>query len=263
VSVSRLSPHPPRTATGAAALVGLVLAAVVLGACSSSTTAAKTTTTTTTTAASAATTAPGSSGGGSSSQSSQFSALSSSVQASERATYKAVYTSHPTSGASQTITIEQMPPKTVFSTTSGSVINDGTHTYFCSAAGGSNQCVETTSTGSPNPLGSLTNFFNPTTLLSEFHAAQAAAAAHSAGYSVAFSGSTYAGLSAKCLNYSGGGQTVKYCVTDSGILAYAQAAGGTFELTSYSSSPPASDFALPTGVPVITLPSNGATPVVP
>jgi hypothetical protein len=202
--------------------------------------------TTSTTASSSATTAP-----------------ASSVQAGEHATFKAVYTSHTTSGTTQTITIEQMPPKSVFSVPTGSVIDDGTHTYFCTAAGGSEQCVESTPSGSPDPFSALTEIFDPTTLLNEFHAAQSAAAAHTAGYAVAFSDATYAGLSAKCLDYTGGGQSVKYCVTNSGILAYAQAAGGTFELTSFSSSPAASDFALPAGVPVITLPSNGATPIQP
>jgi hypothetical protein len=235
---------------------------VVVSACSSSSNSVATATTSTT-ASSSATTEPAPSGGGSSSRSSQFDALSSSVQAGECATFKAVYTSHTTSGTTQTITIEQTPPKSVFSVPTGSVIDDGTHTYFCTAAGGSEQCVESTSSGSPNPFSVLTEIFDPTTLLNEFHAAQSAAAAHTAGYTVAFSGATYAGLSAKCLDYTGGGQSVKYCVTNSGILAYAQAAGGTFELTSFSSSPAASDFALPAGAPVVTLPSNGATPVEP
>ena len=48
---------------------------------------------------------------------------------------------------------------------------------------------------------------------------------------------------------------MKYCVTDSGILAYAASAGSTFELTSFTSSPAASDFALPAGATVITVPS--------
>ena len=133
------------------------------------------------------------------------------------------------------------------------MIDDGTHTYFCSASGGHEQCV-TESASSTNPFASIANLFSPTTLLSEFHAAQAAAAAHTAGYSVAFSDATYAGLAAKCLNYTDTTQTVKYCVTDTGILAYAQSTGGTFELTSFSSSPAPSDFSLPAGATIVTIP---------
>jgi hypothetical protein len=72
---------------------------------------------------------------------------------------------------------------------------------------------------------------------------------------VAFSDSTYAGLQAKCLHYTSASQTVTYCVTDSGILAYAQSPGGTFELTGFSSAPPASDFALPAGATIVTVPN--------
>ena len=57
----------------------------------------------------------------------------------------------------------------------GSVIDDGTHTYFCSASGGHEQCV-TESASSTNPS-RRSPLFSPTTLLNEFHAAQAAAAA--------------------------------------------------------------------------------------
>jgi hypothetical protein len=49
----------------------------------------------------------------------------------------------------------------------------------------------------------------------------------------------------------------KYCVTDSGILAYGASAGNTFELTSYSPAPPDSDFTLPPGATVVTLPGGG------
>ncbi len=176
------------------------------------------------------------------------------MQSGEHASYKAVYTSQNSSGTSQTITIEQMPPKSVLSTTSGSVIDDGTHTYFCSASGSAEQCV-TESSGGADPFASITALFSPTTLLNEFHAAEGAAAAHTAGYSVAFSSGTYAGLAAKCLDYTAATQTVKYCVTNTGILAYAQSTGGTFELTSFSTSPAAGDFSLPAGATVVTIPN--------
>jgi hypothetical protein len=238
----------PRAAFGAACLVGLVVAGGVLGACGGSTnsSADKTTTTDSTT-----TTSGRSSGG---SDVSQFQALSSQVQAGAHATYSATYTSKNAAGTSQTITIEQKPPRSVFSTSSGSVINDGTHTYFCTTTGGTKECVSESGAG-VNPLASITTLFSPTTLLNQFHAAEAAAGAHALGYSADFSSATYAGVHAQCVRYtSSSSQSVTYCVTNSGILAYAQSAGGTFELTAFNSAPPASDFTLPAGATVVTIP---------
>jgi hypothetical protein len=243
---------------GVACLIGLLLTGVVLTACSSSPNSAATTTSgasaTTSSGGSATTASTSSSSGGGSSDASKIQSLSSTVQAGEHATFKAVYTTHSTTAPSQTITIEQMPPKSVFGSTSGSVINDGTHTYFCSSSSGQEQCVsESGATG--NPLASITAIFSPATVLSEFQAARSAAAAHALGYGFSFSSETYAGVPTKCVNFTHAAQTVKYCVTDSGILAYASSAGNTFELTSYTSSPAASDFALPSGATVITVPS--------
>jgi hypothetical protein len=258
----RRARHRPHRGRGLVGVAVIVSAGVVLGACSSSNNTGATATTATTSAAGTTTTSGGSSAGGGSSAASQLNALSSSVQAGQRATFKAVYTSRSSTGTSQTITIEQMPPKSVFSVATGKIIDDGTTSYFCGAQGGQEQCVEESSTG-PNPFASITQIFNPTTLLNEFHAAETAAAAHSAGFSLAFSDSSYAGLTAKCVNYTNSTQTVKYCVTDSGILAYAQAPGGTFELTSFSSSPAPSDFSPPAGVPLITLPPGASVTSLP
>ena len=139
--------------------------------------------------------------------------------------------------ASQTITIEQKPPKSVFSTASGSVINDGTHTYFCSASGGQ-PALRVGVDGRHQPLGVHRGPLRPDDAPERVPAAEAAAAAPQRGLQRRLLDSTYAGLHAKCVSYtSTATQTVKYCVTNSGILAYAQSAGGTFELTGFSSSP--------------------------
>lgn len=244
------APSPShRASLGLTGLIAVAAAGLVLGACSSSTPSAATT----------STTASGNSSGGSSTTSSggtsdaaKIHSLSSVVQAGSHATFKAVYSSQG-SGGSQTITIEQKPPKSVFSSGSGSVINDGTRTYFCSTSGGAQQCVSESTTS--NPLQSLTAVFSPQTLLTVFQQAQAAAAAHASGYNISFSDATYAGQPSKCIDFSGSGKTGKYCVTDSGILAYLQTPGETISLTNASSSPPASDFALPSGATVITVPS--------
>jgi hypothetical protein len=242
-------------------IVGLLLVGAALSACGSSPSAStrRTASTATSSTAAASTTAAGSSPG--SSASAQIQSLSAAVRTGQHATFKATYTSHNASGTSESVTLEQMPPKSVFSSGTSSVIDDGTHTYFCSPSGGSEQCVSEAVSGSgTSPLASITAVFDPATLLNEFQAAEAAAVAHSVGYSLAFSNGTYAGLAAKCVNFTHASTTAKYCVTNSGILAYASSAGSTFALTAFSSSPSTSDFALPAGATVITVPSLGTTP---
>jgi hypothetical protein len=53
---------------------------------------------------------------------------------------------------------------------------------------------------------------------------------------------------------SGPSGSGKYCVTNAGILASLTSASGGFTLTSYSGSVPSSDFSLPMGATVVTLP---------
>ncbi len=235
-----------RAGRGVTVLVGLVLVGAALAACSSS----PTTATTPTTSPSGTTATTGGSAAGSTSLK-KLESLSSSVKAAEKKTFKAVYTITNAS-TTQTVTIEQSPPKSVFGTKGGSVIDTGTATYYCSTTG-TTTCL---SAGTTNPLASLTALFSPATVLAGLQAAQTEAAAHAAGYNVSFSSQTYAGQPTSCANLSGAGNSVKYCVTDSGILAYASSNGGSFALTSYSSSPPASDFSLPAGATVETIPSG-------
>jgi hypothetical protein len=85
-------------------------------------------------------------------------------------------------------------------------------------------------------------------------AAQAEAVAHAAGYDVTFSTASFAGQSATCATIAAAGKNAKYCVTKQGILAYEGSSASSFTLTSYSSSPPASDFALPAGATVMSIP---------
>jgi hypothetical protein len=219
-------------------LVGLTVLGTVLAACSSSPKADTTSTTS----------AP--SGG---SVSGKINALSSSLQNSETATFKAVYTIT-TAGTTQTVTIEQAPPKSLFSVKDGSVIDTGTTTYYCSTSG----TVTCLSSGSSDPLASLAALFSPKTALTQLQAAQAEAAIK--GYSITFSSGSYSGQNTTCANVSGHGTSAKYCVTKQGILAYVSSNGASFSLTSYSSSVPDSDFTLPAGATVQTLPPGITIP---
>jgi hypothetical protein len=223
---------------------------VALVACGSS---SKTTSTTAASSGSATTAAPAGGSGGSS-DASQLQALTASVQAAEHGTFKAVYTSVNANGTNATVTIEQMPPKTLFSTGQGDIIFDGSKTYYCSNGG--KQCV-VYGAGAANPLAALTNLFSPATAVTALQQAEGYAAAKTAGYNVSFSSQTFAGQSSKCVSGNGSQGNFKYCITNSGILAYGGGNGNSFSLTSYSSSVSSSDFSLPAGATVITLPGGG------
>jgi hypothetical protein len=237
-----------RVSRGATVLVGLLFIGVVLAACSSSPSPTAGTTTTTSAASSATTSASGTSA----SALSKLQGLSSTITAAEKKPFKAVYTIT-NANTTQTVTVEQSPPKSAFGTKSGDVIDTGTASYYCTTTSTPPTCL---SAGTTNPLASLVAVFSPETVLAGLRQAETEADAHVAGYNVSFSSGNYAGQGATCANLTGAGNTVKYCVTNGGVLAYVSSTGGTFSLTSYSSSPPASDFALPAGATVETIPGG-------
>lgn len=225
-------------------LPGLAVAgALVLAGCSSSPSNSAATTST----------SSASSGSSGSSTSDQLKSLSAAVQASEHGTFKAVYTATE-SGQTQTVTIEQSPPKSYFATSDGAVIDTGTTTYFCSTSSGQQTCLSTS--GSNNPLAALVNLFSPATAVTYLQQAETEVAAHVAGVNVSFSSQTFAGQDSTCVTASVSGQSGKYCVTKSGILAYEGTGGNSFELTSYSSTVTDSDFSLPAGATVETIPGQ-------
>ena len=79
----------------------------------------------------------------------QLKSITSSLGKAEKRTFKAVY-SFVGNGTSQSVTIEQQPPKSRYSFGSnGSVIDTGTATYFCSTSGGQVTCIP--ESGGSNP----------------------------------------------------------------------------------------------------------------
>jgi len=188
--------------------------------------------------------------------SSELKALSSKLSGSQHATYKAVYT-ETSSGQTQTITIEADGSKSLYTGDGGLIIDTGTNTYSCSNSSGSEQCISS-GTG-PNPFASITEIFSPKTTLAALRAAQIEAGLKGAGYSVSVSNATFAGQPAQCFTTGKAGQSGKYCVTNSGILAYVGgngAGGGSFRLTSYSNKVSSSAFTLPAGATVVTIPKG-------
>ena len=233
-------------------VVGAV-AVVALGALAGCGSSSKTTTNTTTNTTAAggsgsATTAAGVSG----SESEHLSAMEASIKAGEQSTFKAVYT-YNAAGQSGTVTIEQEPPKSLFIAGGGEVIGTGTSTDYCSTAGTPPTCF---STGTSNPLASITQLFNPDNAATAIQTAEAAASAHAVGYNVSYSTQSFAGQSSDCATITSSSVTGKYCVTKGGILAYSGTSSDSFQLTSFSSSVSSSDFALPAGATTQTLPGG-------
>src|SRR5580700_5514990 len=105
-------------------------------------------------------------------------ALTNSINHAKSLTYLAQYTSF-SNGQKTTVTIAQSPPKSNFTTSSGSVINNGKTTYYCStSSSGSGNSGNTGSTTTSkagtnclsvkgaNPLLGLETAFGPATTLS-------------------------------------------------------------------------------------------------
>ncbi len=170
-----------------------------------------------------------------------------SIASGKNATFKATYASNG-GGSSQNITIEQQPPASAVITSTGSFISDGTKSYFCSTSSGATVCI--TAAAGTNPASAIVQAFSPDTVLGTIHGVEAMIAAKAAGVNVSFSTQTFAGQDADCMTVTQNGQTAKYCVTHSGILAYAGTDADNFQLTDFSSSVSASDFQPPPGATI-------------
>jgi hypothetical protein len=240
----------------------LVLPLMALGlglaACGGSSSSSTTTT-------SATSSTPTTSGG----SANQLQTFGGTIKAAKNATFKAVYTSTSSSGGTETITLEQSPPKQAFSTTDSSgtvstLLNTGTATYACTTdQGGTPTCTSMASSGGAGALSSLIGIYNGSTALSAIQGWQTIVASHMTGVSLTFTNTTIAGQPVRCANWKYQGSSATYCVTDKGVLAKVvstdssgSASSSGFELTSFTTSPPASDFELPPGATVVTIPGG-------
>ena len=188
-----------------------------------------------------------------------FNALTNNINRAKKMTYYAQYASYNGSNPQTTVTIAQAPPKSNFSSASGSVINNGKTTYYCGTSGNSgnsgnsratpatqelrqlrqlrqlratqaNSGSSTTTTSKSavtcvaskgsNPLLGLESFFSPTIALTLFSEAKNATVARALGIKVSSSSATFAGQPSTCVSVSVKGKSSKYCVTKQGILSY-------------------------------------------
>jgi hypothetical protein len=134
------------------------------------------------------------SSGGGSSLASRLAAVSNSMKGAEGAPFKATYSAM-ANGKTETITFEQDPPKFLFGTSGGEVVDTGSTTYFCSTTG-TPSCF---SSSTEDPLAALLQELSPKTYVASLQAAQAALAARTAGYNATFSTQTFAGQPSTCV----------------------------------------------------------------
>ena len=81
------------------------------------------------------------------------------------------------------------------------------------------------------------------------------------GIKVSSSSASYAGQPSTCVTVSVHGKGGKYCVTKQGILSYSGSSSSDyFQMTKYSSKPPASLFTLPAGATTVTVPGGNSIP---
>jgi hypothetical protein len=216
---------------------------------------------------------------GKSISSSNLKALTNSINRAKHLTYMAEYTSV-NGGQKETVTVAQQPPKSNFSTSGGSVINDGKSTYYCSSNGGSGNSGNSGNSGSSgsssssgsskqqclsvhgtNPLLALENLLSPAVALSAFAQAKQGLISRFLGIKVSSSSETFAGQPSTCVTVTVHKKGAKYCVTKQGILSYSGTSSTNyFELTSYSSKPPSSLFSLPAGATTATVPGSVTVP---
>ncbi len=178
---------------------------------------------------------------------SQLNSLRQSAKSAKNATFQATWTST-TNGTTTTLTLGQEPPKSFFKVGAGTIIDDGTHTYYCA-----NKLICLKESGA-NPLSTLFDLYNGTTFINEVQAWSSQGALSAAGVSLSFSNATYAGVASRCVTITHNATSEVWCVAkNSGLLTYWYAANTYFTLTAYSSTPPAAEFSLPKGATVTSL----------
>lgn len=241
----------------------LVATGACLAACSSSKSGSGATTSTTASAGgNSTTTTAGSSGSGTTSSTAasntpSLGSLTGEVAAAQHLTFSASYAEVGSTSQSMTLTYAQMPPKSLFKASGADLINTGSGTYSCSASSGTTVCI---SFGTTNPFASTLNFVTGETVLTGLNALKSGIAQKLPNFSASYSTASYAGQSAECVSGTESTNTFKYCLTSSGVLAYAGGSNnktfGSLTMTSYSTSVSSSEFSLPAGATVETIPST-------
>jgi hypothetical protein len=179
-------------------------------------------------------------GGGSSS----VKTIANSLKAEEKATFSVTYMLV-TSSLKGTYSYAQKPPdyRLAFQEKAGSFvfIQIGKTAYECYNVSGHALCYHEKSNSS---ISGELGFFQPGLVAPEV------AALESGAKGVTTFSKTFSGQASTCVSATYNGEKVTYCVTDKGVLAYSAVKGVSVTLVGFSSSPPASDFVVPSGTTI-------------
>ncbi|HVA02684.1 MAG TPA: hypothetical protein VMU64_02970 [Acidimicrobiales bacterium] len=193
------------------------------------------------------------------------------IKSSESTTFEATYLT--TGSAPATVVYAVQPPQglTFETTPSGAssstvhIIVNSSGEYSCSAASGSGtpsgsvscQKLGSADAAAQNQIFDLYTPAHWTTFLKDF-----SLAAGLAGDKVTSSTMSVNGFSMQCVDFNASGVpgTSTICTTAQGILGYVKVAtdSTSFEIKSYSASPPASLFQLPPGATITTTPKTSS-----
>jgi hypothetical protein len=170
--------------------------------------------------------------------------------------------SETSSTGSHTLTFEQLPPKYLFETQGSLLVDTGTATYACTVSSGKNYCY---SLGAgATYIAALLKLISGETVATSLGTLKKQFAAKAPGVNASFSSATFAGLASECVSGTQNLNTFKYCITNSGVLAYAGGSTlktyGSISLVTYSTTVSQSSFSVPAGATIITPPSTGSTP---
>jgi hypothetical protein len=186
--------------------------------------------------------------------------ITSKLEGSGSLTFAAVYAVSGNNSEASTIEFAQKPPNSYsFVTTKpdgtkSELISDGAAAYSCRQAASAWTCASLPA----DQFRGLVDAFQ--IYRGSFWASDLAALSANAAAGVTVTPSTLssAGVQLQCVTYAGGpaGPGGEICVSRAGILGYVHdvSTDQTFKLTSYTTSPDASVFAVPTGATVTTIP---------
>ena len=169
----------------------------------------------------------------------QLQDLESSLLSEVRSSYKVTY-----ANGGVSTTIEQSGSKLRASVGGSAWVFNGSAVYACSVVSSSG-ALSGCKTG-PSNSGRLINLFSaysPQTVAAELQRIGEQFGAQ-APISIWFTNETLANQRSVCVSYAYQSVQEKYCVTNSGVLAGEYTRASTFQMTSSTSNPPASDFVI-------------------
>jgi len=172
-----------------------------------------------------------------------------------KATYEATYAVVNPGSSTTTMVLAQSPPNSYMKTSGATLVSTGNKTYYCSSqSGAATTCLAESGV---NPLAGLAQLFSSTDILTELKTFSGEVADHIPGVSVKTSSKTVAGQPSTCVSVktTSSSHTETWCVTNSkGVLSYENSGTNSVTLKSYTTSPPASLFKLPSGATIIRTP---------